>query len=633
MTTVSPQAEVAPGSQEVDATGRKARRVAWLRDRKALLPIGLTLLALLPVLATVFTRSGSSYVPVGDMGMIDLRVRDVWSADLPLVGPFSRYGWNHPGPLLFWILAIPSRVFGQAAWATLVGGAVLQGVAITWLALLAWRRGGLPLVSVALVGVTLVYVSTGSWIMLEPWNPYIALPFFTLFVFQSWLLATGEVRVLPGAVLIATFLVQTHVGYAPLVAVAAAIVLAFAVLDVRAHRLGSGWSSWRRPAWISLAIVFVLWLPVVIEQITNSYGNLARLRDYFTGGNTEPVVGFTGGLRLMAAAFRVPPSWLGGTNGDNPFTGAASEGSPFLLLLPLALLSVGLYVTRRPAASAQRRFVLLAGALLLTGIVTLARVTGVPYSYLFQWRSAVAVVLVLTVVWAMAGAARLSRWRYAAVSGVIGAFVVVGLGSGGLAWSIVDHPADVSPFERATEEIASQLERRRVPAGGVILRLDTRSLIALQRGVFDELDRAGVPVSVDESLDYQFGSRRGAKPEDVDEVWWVAENGRSLAYVSARPGAEVIARSTPLARDEEQEAVVLQRRIIDGLVAAGREDLVRSLDGPLVAFALDGVPGIDQADVGRLTELNTKVDENGGCRCGVVAMRPDLAPADVSWLS
>src|SRR4029453_3999013 len=111
---------------------------------------------------------------------------------------------NHPGPLLFWILAIPSRVFGQAAWATLVGGAVLQGVAITWLALLAWRRGGLPLVSGAVGGVPLVYVSTGSWIMLEPWNPYIALPFFTLFVFQSWLLATGEVRVLPGAVLIAT---------------------------------------------------------------------------------------------------------------------------------------------------------------------------------------------------------------------------------------------------------------------------------------------------------------------------------------------------------------------------------------------------------------------------------------------
>lgn len=610
-----------------------ARRAGWLRDRKVLLALGLTILALLPVLATVLTRSGSTYVPAGDMGMIDLRVRDVWSADTPLVGPFSRYGWSHPGPLLFWILAIPSRLFGQAAWVTLVGGAVLQGVAITWLAVLAWRRAGLPLVAAALVGTTLVYVSTGAEIMLEPWNPHIALPFFALFVFQSWLLVTGDHRVLPGAVLVGTFLVQTHLGYTPLVAVAAVTVLAFAVIDSRARKERSAWSSWRRPMLISLAILVVLWLPVLIEQVTSSYGNLARLRDYFTGGNAEPVVGVTRGLRLMAAEFRVPPPWLGGANGDNPFTGAASEGSPFLLLVALALLGVGLYFTRRPAAAAARRFVLLAGALLLAGIVTLTRVTGVPYLYLFQWRPAIAVVLVLTVAWAIVRAARLSRWRYAAISGVVAAFVVVTLGSGGLAWSIVDHPNDVSPFEPATKEIASQLERRGVPRGGAILRLDTTSLIALHRGVFDELDRAGITVSVDESLDYQFGSRRGAKPEDVGEVWWVAESGRSLEYLRSRPGAEVIARWTPLSPHEEQEAEVLQRRIFDGLVAAGRQDLVRSIDGPLVTFALSGVPGLDQGDVDRLTELNTKVDANGGCRCGVVAMRPDLAPDDVAWLS
>jgi hypothetical protein len=34
--------------------------------------------------------------------------------------------------------------------------------------------------------------------MVEPWNPCIALPFFALFVSQSWLLATGDARVLPG---------------------------------------------------------------------------------------------------------------------------------------------------------------------------------------------------------------------------------------------------------------------------------------------------------------------------------------------------------------------------------------------------------------------------------------------------
>src|SRR4029453_13126994 len=100
-------------------------------------------------------------------------------------------------------------------------------------------------------------------------------------------------------------------------------------------------------------------------------------------------------------------------------------------------------------------------------------------------------------------------------------------------WSIIDHPADVSPFEPATKKIASELERRGVPPGGVILRIDTVPLIALPRGVFDELDRSGMSVSVDDSLDYQFGNRRGAAPGDVELVWWVAENGRSLAYLSS----------------------------------------------------------------------------------------------------
>ena len=109
--------------------------------------------------------------------------------------------------------------------------------------------------------------------MLEPWNPNIALPFFALIVFQSWLLVTRDACALPGGVLVATFLVQTHVGYVPLVAVAAVAVLVFAVLDARAHRDRSGCSRWRRQVWISLAIVFRLWLPVLIEQVTNSEGS------------------------------------------------------------------------------------------------------------------------------------------------------------------------------------------------------------------------------------------------------------------------------------------------------------------------------------------------------------------------
>jgi hypothetical protein len=45
------------------------------------------------------------------------------------------------------------------------------------------------------------------------WNPSVALPFFALFLLQCWLVSTGRLQQLLGLAFVATFLVQTHVGY------------------------------------------------------------------------------------------------------------------------------------------------------------------------------------------------------------------------------------------------------------------------------------------------------------------------------------------------------------------------------------------------------------------------------------
>src|SRR6476469_3449414 len=87
---------------------------------------------LLPVLAVLLTRPGSSYFPVQDRASIDLWVSDVFGSHTPLVGAYSR-GFNHPGPLLFYALAPLSRLAGGAAWATLVGAALVQGVGVVLL--------------------------------------------------------------------------------------------------------------------------------------------------------------------------------------------------------------------------------------------------------------------------------------------------------------------------------------------------------------------------------------------------------------------------------------------------------------------------------------------------------------------
>ena len=65
-----------------------------------------------PVLWAAVAHPGAS---VGDVALIELRTRDVFSAQPPLVGDYSRYGWAHPGPLFFYLFSVPYQVLGRDA--------------------------------------------------------------------------------------------------------------------------------------------------------------------------------------------------------------------------------------------------------------------------------------------------------------------------------------------------------------------------------------------------------------------------------------------------------------------------------------------------------------------------------------
>ena len=80
------------------------------------------------------------------------RAWDVLTAHSPLVGQYSESGYitgqivHSPGPLLYWLLALPAR-FGSAASIALTMGA-LNTLAIVGCVALARRRGGLVLMFV-----------------------------------------------------------------------------------------------------------------------------------------------------------------------------------------------------------------------------------------------------------------------------------------------------------------------------------------------------------------------------------------------------------------------------------------------------------------------------------------------------
>ena len=113
-----------------------------------------------------------------------MRISEVGGRHTPLVGAHSRYGWDHPGPLLFWGLAPFRWRFGTTG--VLVGVVVLNVLAIVGalsspagaVACRSWCRGGAVL--------TLTW-ALGPSLLADPWNPWVTvLPCFT-FVLLAWM--------------------------------------------------------------------------------------------------------------------------------------------------------------------------------------------------------------------------------------------------------------------------------------------------------------------------------------------------------------------------------------------------------------------------------------------------------------
>src|SRR5690606_16195427 len=110
----------------------------------------------------------------------------------PLVGPYSRYGWNHPGPLLFWVMAVPYRLTGASSPSLLAAAAAVNAAAIGTTLWLAWRRGRLALV--ALVGAALASVtwSSGGELLRDPWNPWVTPLAFGALVVAAFSAGEGD---------------------------------------------------------------------------------------------------------------------------------------------------------------------------------------------------------------------------------------------------------------------------------------------------------------------------------------------------------------------------------------------------------------------------------------------------------
>jgi hypothetical protein len=265
---------------------RRATPVLARFDPVVVLLVLSTLAPFVPAARQFIERGVPDHLFTGDGATLEMRVLHAGDA-AQYLGPYSRYQWNHPGPLFFYLALPVYEAFGERGPAlNLFVLLVNLGIAISIVFIARQLRGTAFAWSVAALLavfelIALPFVRTGEWNPVSPILPLVLLSFLTA------RLALGHLRLLPVFALTASAIVQTHLGYAPEVAALAAVALLWNL--PRVVRTWPPPVAWYRGPLIGTGIVMILcWALPLYESATTVPGNLRQIVDFFSASNGAP---------------------------------------------------------------------------------------------------------------------------------------------------------------------------------------------------------------------------------------------------------------------------------------------------------------------------------------------------------
>jgi hypothetical protein len=348
-----------------------------------------------------------------DLALIDLHTRVAlhWQQAL---GPFDRFGWNHPGPAYYYLLSIGYRLLGGGAGAAFFGAALVNALAALGVVWVCRRRGGpvLALWAALCLGAlelllsinspgALTYSEGALGAGVSPWTATVIIVPLLLFAVLCAATATPSPLSALGALLVGSFVVQTDLSAAPLVVVL--LLLSWAagsVLYVRDRRRATddhdnagapateagARRRWRGGAWgaLGVAVLVAMWIPPLVQNLTTHPGNLDLIYRFFTA--PQPVhplnQGFLAVMSVDAVAFFGPAEIMTKALGRAPaHTALAVVAFIVFVLVGAAAVARGL--------GRRNRFAVAMAAFSLAGLVAMvfafSRITGLIYGYLVLW--------------------------------------------------------------------------------------------------------------------------------------------------------------------------------------------------------------------------------------------------------
>jgi hypothetical protein len=224
-----------------------------------------------------FVRAMSAETPVGDMALLELYTISATANNL-LLGPYSRFGWHHPGPTMFYLFRplyeLSGHRFESLRWSSLV----FNVASLTAILALVRRRAS-PALTLAVVAGLGLYVVRVPDALASPWNPHLLVLPLALLLAASAAVVDGEPRGWPLVAALASFLIQTHLSVAPTVGAIVIATIVWVVAQDPDPRVARGHWFWAN---VSGWVLAAMWILPLAEQMTAREGNLTAIyRSFF----------------------------------------------------------------------------------------------------------------------------------------------------------------------------------------------------------------------------------------------------------------------------------------------------------------------------------------------------------------
>ncbi len=602
--TVAPDAPEAPAATETPAAPdapdapQAPAEPGPGRGRTVLTVAVLTAVVAAPIAIAAAAVRSPRWYPLVDLAQIEMRVRDVGLAHPPLLGLGGRifgYGTqgSHPGPLSFYLLAPVYRLAGSSSWALNLSDAVINVAVVAAILWVAHRRAGLRGALALAAGLAFLMRLYSTAVLVYPWNPYMPVLFWVLFLVCVWSVLCDDVALLPVAVFAGSLCAQTHVPYVALVGGMSVVVVGGLAWSWRGRRDDAGarralvrWTG------ASVALGALLWLPVFVEQLGGNPGNLSIIIASFRHPS-EPPIGLGQAGRLWLHHLDV----VNIARGSDALSGSLVPGVA-LAALWAAAAAVAVLVVRQRTLTALH---VVAGSALALGLVAISRIFGPAWDYLMLWAwgtaalAAVAVILTgLALVDRGLGAGTASRlsWAPAAALGVL-VLVPTVLAARSAPDTEESAMALSNDLGRVVAPTLAAIDGGDVPGPGghdgtyLVTWTDAYNLGGQGQGLLLELERRGYDARADRGQKIALRAHRLIDPADADAELHLAVGGAAIDEAAAHPGSRRIAYVDPRTAAQRADYEQARDEVVAGLERAGLDDMLRDLDSNFFGVAAD----------------------------------------------